>query len=46
MIVNEVVNIIEILEKWCINLLIGNFEVNFKIDIGVDVIVIFEEVFC
>ena len=45
MIVNEVVNPIETLEKWHTNLLIGNSEINFKIDSVADVTVIPEEVF-
>ena len=45
MTVNEVVNAIETSEKWRTNLLIGNSEINFKIDTGADVTVIPEEVF-
>ena len=45
MTVNEVVNTIKTSEKWCTNLLIGNSEINFKIDTGADVTVIPEEVF-
>ena len=40
MTVNEVVNTIETSEKWRTNLLIGNSEINFKIDTGADVTVI------
>ena len=45
MTVEEVVNTIETSEKWRTNLLIGNSEINFKIDTGADVTVIPEEVF-
>ena len=44
MTVNEVVNPIETSEKWHTNLLIGNSEINFKIDTLADVTVIPEEV--
>ena len=40
MAVNDVVNTIETSEKWPTNLLIGNSEINFKIDTGADVTVI------
>ena len=40
MTVNDVVNTIETSEKWRTNLLIGNSEINFKIDTGADVTVI------
>ena len=45
MTVNEAVNTIETSAKWRTNLLIGNSEINFKIDTGADVTVIPEEVF-
>ena len=45
MTVNEVVNTIETSEKWRTNLLIGNSEINFKVDTGADVTVIPEKVF-
>ena len=46
MTVNEVVNTIETSEKWRTNLLIANSEIDFKIDTGLDVTVIPEEVLC
>ena len=45
MTINEAVNTIKTSEKWRTNLLIGNAEINFKIDTGADVTVIPEEVF-
>ena len=45
MTVNEVVDTIKTSEKWRTKLLIGNSEINFKIDTGADVTVIPEEVF-
>ena len=45
MTVNEVLNTIETLEKWRINLLIRNSEINFESDTGADVTFIPEEVF-
>ena len=43
MTVNEVVNAIETSEKWRTNLLIGNSEINFKIDTGTDVTEVFRQ---
>lgn len=46
MIIGEVVNMVENNLKWKINVFIRNYNVKFKIDMGVDVIVIFEDIFC
>lgn len=46
MIIGEIVNMVENNMKWKINLFIGNYNVKFKIDIGVDIIVICEDFFC
>lgn len=46
MIIGEIVNMVENNMKWKINLFIGNYNDKFKIYIGVDVIVIFEDFFC